>query len=141
MAATTPIGLDIGSMSIRAVETVSAKDGPIITNFGQIMLPPGTVQAGIIQDDRAVTAALKHLWTETKFRGRSVVLGLTNSQIAVRDIELTNMPPAELRRSLPFQVRDVLALPVENSLLDFYPLEDPGKNETVRGVLVAAPKD
>jgi type IV pilus assembly protein PilM len=38
-------------------------------------------------------------------------------------------------------VRDALPLPVERAVLDFHPLEDPGKAETVRGLLIAAPKD
>jgi type IV pilus assembly protein PilM len=54
---------------------------------------------------------------------------------------VSNLSPRELRKSLPFQVRDALPLPVERSLLDFYPLEDPGGSETVRGLLIAAPKD
>jgi type IV pilus assembly protein PilM len=56
-------------------------------------------------------------------------------------MSVANLPGKEMRRSLPFQVRDALPLPVERSLLDFFPLEDPGRNETVRGVLVAAPKE
>jgi type IV pilus assembly protein PilM len=46
-----------------------------------------------------------------------------------------------MRQALPFQVRDVLPMPVEQALLDFYPLEDPGKSDTVIGLLIAAPKE
>jgi type IV pilus assembly protein PilM len=46
-----------------------------------------------------------------------------------------------MRASLPYQVRDMLPLPMENSLLDFHPLEDPGTAKEVRGLLIAAPKD
>ena len=141
MAVATPIGLDIGSMSIRAVETSRAKDGPVITNFGVVPLPPGAVHSGVVHDGEAVTAALKQLWEETKFRSRNVILGVTNPQIVVREMSLLNVPGPELRRSLPFQVRDALALPVEKLLLDFFPLQDPGEAENVRGLLIAAPKD
>jgi type IV pilus assembly protein PilM len=141
MAAVTLIGLDIGSTSIRAVETSRGKDGPVITNAGHASLPPGAVQSGVVHDDNAVTAALTELWASAKFRSRQVVLGVTNSQVVVREMSLANMPARELRQSLPFQVRDALPLPVERSLLDFYPLEDAGQNETVRGLLIAAPKE
>jgi type IV pilus assembly protein PilM len=70
-----------------------------------------------------------------------VVLGVTNPQVVVREMSVANLPGSELRRSLPFQVHDQLPLPVDRSLLDFYPLENPGTNETVRGLLIAAPKD
>jgi type IV pilus assembly protein PilM len=141
MAAPTLIGLDIGTMSIRAAETGRTKDGPVLANFGHAPLPPGVVQGGVITDDKIVTAVLKELWSASKFRGRRVVLGVTNSQVVVREMAVTNLPQHELRRALPFQVRDALPLPPEKSLLDFCPLEEPGTNETVRGLLIAAPKD
>jgi type IV pilus assembly protein PilM len=141
MAATNLIGLDIGSVSIRAVETTRGKDGPVIANFGEVPLPEGAVQAGVIHDEKAVTTALRHLWASTKLRGRDVVLGVTNPQTVVREMSVANLPEREMRRSLPFQVRDMLPLPVEKSLLDFYPLETSGDGKTVRGLLIAAPKE
>jgi type IV pilus assembly protein PilM len=128
-------------MSIRAAEAGRSKDGPVIKYFAQMPLPLDAVHAGVIQDEKAVTTALKHLWSTAKFRGRDVVLGASNPQIVVREMSVSNLPAQEMRKSLPFQVRDALPLPVERSLLDFYPLEDPGTNETVRGLLIAAPKD
>jgi type IV pilus assembly protein PilM len=141
MAAGTLVGLDIGSTSIRGVETSRGRDGLVLTNAGMVPLPPGAVVGGVLHDDKAVTAALKTLWAGSKFRSKHVVLGITNPQVVVRNMSLSNLPPRELRDSLPFQVRDVLPLPPEKSLLDFMPLEDAGNNATVRGVLVAAPKE
>lgn len=141
MAGASLVGVDIGSMSIRAVETVRGKEGPIATCSGHVGLPPGTVQGGVVQDDKSVTAALKHLWSTAKFRGRQVAVGVANPQVVVREMTLPNLPDKEMRKALPFQVREVLPLPVEESVLDFLPLEDPGRNETVTGLLVAAPKE
>jgi type IV pilus assembly protein PilM len=141
MAADPLIGLDIGSMSIRAVETRRAKAGPVITNFGQAPLPQGAVKNGVIADEAAVTLALKQLWGTAKFKSRKVVLGVTSRQVVVREMTVSNLPERELKASLPIQVRHALPLAVESSLLDFYPLEDPGDAKTVRGLLIAAPKD
>jgi type IV pilus assembly protein PilM len=141
MAGANPIGLDIGSVSVRAVETARTKDGPVVTNFGQVALPQGAVTGGVVQDDKAVTQALKHLWTTSKFRSREVVLGVTNPQVVVREMSVAKLPEKELRQSLPFQVRDMLPLPVDKSLLDFYPLSESTEDSTVRGLLIAAPKD
>jgi type IV pilus assembly protein PilM len=141
MAGATLVGLDIGSGSIRAVETARGKDGPIAVGSGQVPLPAGAVQGGGVLDDKVVTAALRQLWSVGKFRTKQVALGVANPQVVVREMELPNLPGGELRKALPFQVRDVLPLPVEESVLDFLPLEDPGRNETVTGLLVAAPKE
>src|SRR6185312_1444527 len=134
MTSKSVIGLDIGSMSIRAAETRHGKAGPVITAFGQVALPLGAVKGGVVHDDKAVTAALRQLWGATKFGSRDVVLGVTNRQVVVRETSVANVPPKEMRRSLPFQVREMLPLPMENSLLDFFPLEQPGESENVRGL-------
>jgi type IV pilus assembly protein PilM len=141
MAGVIPIGLDIGSSSIRAVEVRRVKDEYSLTNFGQVPLPPGTVQGGVLADPIAVTSALKQLWAACKFTTKKVKLGVTNPQLVVRETSVSNLPAKEMRKSLPFQVRDMLPLAVERSLLDFRPLEEPGDNPTVRGLLIAVPKD
>ncbi|MGN6606223.1 MAG: type IV pilus assembly protein PilM [Jatrophihabitans sp.] len=141
MSGTTLVGLDVGSTSIRAVEATAAKDRPVVSNFGQSFLPAGAVVAGVVKDDKAVTGALRQLWTAHDFSSRKIVLGVTHQQMVVREIDVTNLPARELKQALPFLVRDVLPLPVEQALLDFYPLEDPGKADSVHGLLIAAPKD
>ena len=141
MASVNPIGLDIGSSSIRAVEVRRGKDEHTLTNFGQVPLPPGTVQGGILQDPVVVTSALKQLWAACRFDTKKVMLGVTNPQLVVREMSVSNLPPKEMHKSLPFQVRDMLPLAVERSVLDFHPLEDPGDSPTVRGLLIAMPKD
>jgi type IV pilus assembly protein PilM len=140
MAAVNLIGLDIGTVSIRAAETSNSKDGPVISNFGHILLPPGAVQNGAVQDEPAVTAALRQLWSTFKFKSRKIALGVTHQQIVVRETTVANLPAKEMRKALPFQVRDALPLPPERSLIDFYPLEE-ANGDTVRGLLIAAPKE
>ena len=95
MASNTPTGVDIGSASIRAVETNRVKDHSVVSNFGQAPLPAGVVQGGVINDERVVIGALKHLWSAHKFRNRDVVLGVTSHQIVVR--EITPAQPAGAR--------------------------------------------
>src|SRR4051812_4959630 len=104
MAAVNPIGLDIGSTSIRAVEVTRGKDGPVIANFAEAPLPAGAVHGGAVVHGPAVTAALAKLWDDARFKTRKVVVGVTSPQAVVRQLTLTNLPDRELRQSLPFQV-------------------------------------
>ena len=124
MAAATTIGLDIGSTAIRAVETSHGKDGPAIVNYGYAALPPEAVRSGVIHDEDAVTVGLRQLWGAIKFTSKDVVLGVTNPHVVVREMSVSNLPAKEMRKALPFQVRDALPLPPERSLIDFYALED-----------------
>lgn len=147
MPATTIVGLDIGSSSIRAVEATVAKDRPTVTRFGHSALPAGAVVGGLVKDDKAVSSALRELWAEQEFGTRNVLLGVTHPQVVVREVDVANLPPKELRQALPYLVKDALPLPVEEATLDFYPLEDAGadgedgKRDTVHGLVIAAPKD
>jgi type IV pilus assembly protein PilM len=70
-----------------------------------------------------------------------VILGVTHQQVVVREVEVSNLPPKEMKQALPFQVRDVVPLPIDQALIDFYPLESPENKDTVRGLLIAAPKE
>ena len=105
------------------------------------MLPEGAVVGGVVKDERAVSAALRELWAAHTFKTKNVVLGVTHQQVIVREVEVSNLPEKEMKQALPFQVRDALALPLDQALIDFYPLENPGRNETVRGLLIAVPKE
>lgn len=141
MAGSLPIGLDIGSSSIRAVEVRRTKDDYSLINFGQFPLEPGTVVAGVVQNPVGLATALKQLWAASRFGSKRVNLAVTNPQLVVRETSIANLPPNQMRQALPFQVKEQLPLAVERSLLDFYPLEQPGDNQTVRGLLIAMPKE
>ena len=127
MAASTLIGLDIGSTSIRAIEATRSKDRPVIQNFGQAMLPEGAVVGGVVKDEQAVAHALRTLWTSQTFpdeERRPRCHPPAGDRPRGRGVE---PPEKEMKQALPFQVRDALALPLDQALIDFYPLERPGQ--------------
>jgi len=82
------------------------------------------------------------LWKEVKFSSHDVVMGIGSSTTAVREIDVPIMPMQELRLSLPFQVQEMLPMPVDEAILDFYPGTqfDSPTGTLVRGLLVAAAK-
>jgi len=141
--AATAIGLDIGTSGVRAAELSTSKAGVTLEKFGQVALPEGAVRDGEVLDPAAVSAAIRQLWEATKFSHKKVVLGIANQRVVVRQIELPALPPADLKKALPFQVQDYLPMPVEEAVLDFHPVETFSHNggEHLRGLLVAASRD
>jgi type IV pilus assembly protein PilM len=138
------VGIDIGSVAVRAVEvSTRAKLRPRVLRCEQIALPPGAVISGEVIEPEIVTAALKELWSVGKFTTRDVVLGVGNERVLVRDLSLPRMPLDRIRELLPFEVQDVLPLPVSDALLDFYPISDADGDggPMVNGLLVAAAKE
>jgi type IV pilus assembly protein PilM len=140
------IGLDIGAMSVRAAVlapgTLDGRPSVTVHGIGHVDLPPGTVANGIVVDQPALTAAVKRLWHEHKFECRNVILGIANQQVIVRDMETPNLSAQQRAKALPFQAREIIALPIDQVVLDFALLGEPAPgDETVRGLLLAAPRE
>ncbi|MGZ4624730.1 MAG: type IV pilus assembly protein PilM [Kineosporiaceae bacterium] len=140
----TAIGLDIGTSVVRAVELSYGRGGISLERFGQLVLPPDAVLDGQVVDADAVAKCLRKLWSATGVSHKRVILGVANQQVIVRQLELPWLPRGELRASLAFQVQDLLPIPVDQAVLDFYPLEeltDASDNRTLKGLLVAAARE
>jgi type IV pilus assembly protein PilM len=138
------VGLDIGTSSVRAAELSFGRAGTTLTGIGQVALPDSAVRAAEVVDPEAVTAALKELWSQTRFRSKRVVVGLANQKVVVRQVDMPWMPLPELKASLRFQAQEFLPMPVEHSVLDVHPLEEvTGDNgqRLLRVLLVAAARE
>lgn len=138
------VGVDIGNSSVRAVEVSdSGKGKPTILHYHEVALPEGAASRGEVLEANTVASALKQLWSKGGFKSKDVVLGVGNHRVLARDISLPKMSISRIRESLPFQVQDMLPVPVADALLDFYPVSE-STNETgpvVNGLLVAAVKE
>ncbi len=138
------VGLDIGSEMLRAVELEGGRRGmSTVLRCHQVRLPEGAVKNGEVAEVNTVAAAIKQLWSAGGFKGKNVVLGVGNPKVLVRDLTVPRLSRREIRAALPFQVQDMLPVPVADALLDFYPVSE-GMSDTgpvVSGLLVAAVKD
>jgi len=138
------VGVDIGRDMIRAVEVENAdKARPVVVRHGAIGLPPGAVSAGEVRELGPVTAAVKKLWSTAGFKTKTVVIGMGNQRVLARDLTVPKMGIEQIRESLPFQVQEMLPVPVSEALLDFYPISE-GLGEggpVINGLLIAAIKE
>ena len=140
------IGLDIGATAVRASVLaqgmLEGRPSVTVQSIGRVDLAEGVVVNGVVHEPGALTAALKRLWSENKFEGRNVILGIANQQVLVRDMSVPDLDPVRQRKALPFQAREIVALPIEQVILDFCRLGDPDpETNTVRGLLVATPRE
>lgn len=141
--ATTIVGVDIGTESIRAVEVSGIGKKPVVLRHGELALPDGAVRSGEVVEVNTVAERLRQLWSVAKFHSKDVVLGVGSPKVLVRDLSLPKLSPAEMKNSLPSYVQDMLPVPVADALLDFYPIsESPSDNgPMINGLLVAAVKE
>ncbi|TFC88166.1 type IV pilus assembly protein PilM [Cryobacterium sp. TmT2-59] len=138
------VGIDIGTAGLRAVEVSDAGSlKPTLVRYHEVGLPEGAVNRGEVVEPNTVAAAIKSLWSSGGFKSKNVVLGMGNHRVLARDLTVPKMSIKRIRESLPFQVQDMLSVPVGDALLDFYPIsETEGENgPEINGLLIAAVKD
>jgi len=138
------VGLDISSAAIRGVEVADPHGSrPTVVRIAEVPTPDGAVSRGEVLEPNTVAGALKELWSVGRFRSRNVVLGMGNQRVLSRDLTVPKAPIAQIRQSLPFQVQEMLPVPVGDAILDFYPTSE-GVGESgpvLNGLLIAAIKD
>ncbi|QNO37771.1 type IV pilus assembly protein PilM [Protaetiibacter sp. SSC-01] len=142
--ASTIVGLDFGRGVIRGAEVSGAASArPTLVRYHQIAVPATAVNRGEVLEQETVVAALKQLWSQAGFKTRKVIVGVGNARVLVRELTVPRMPMNRIRETLPFQVQDVLPVPVNEALLDFYPTteSDEDGNPVIHGLLVAAIKE
>jgi type IV pilus assembly protein PilM len=137
------VGLDVGTSAVRAVELVLGREQVTLTRFGQVALPPGAVRGAEVIDAPAVAAAIRRLWREAGFRSRTVVAGVGNQRVVVRQADFPEMSAEDMRSALQFQAQDLIPIPIEDAILDFQLIEHfpSSDGDMVRVLLVAAQRD
>ncbi len=142
------LGLDLGSTHVQLAEVEFANKNAVATGagvlkgFAQVPIPRGSLQGGQVVDVGAVSSAIKKAVTIVSPKTKDVILGVGSESVVVREIELPEMPMAQLRASLPFQVQDMLPMSVDESVFDFFPTGtgEGASASMLRGIMVAAPK-
>lgn len=127
------IGVEIAEESIRAVEVTGGRR-PTLVAAGEVLLPAGVARDSEVLDADAVALAVSQLWAQAGFRRRKVVLSVANRRLLVREYTAPNLPAQQLRAALPFEVEDLLPVPADRAVIDFYPLSVEAKQ--ARGLLV-----
>ena len=133
--ANTIVGLEITEEGVRAAEVSTGKT-PTVIAYAAVPLPPEAAKDSEVFDRDAVVLAIRQVWSRAGIRGKSVVLGLGSRRILVRDYTTQAMRPDLLAQALPYQVQDLLPVPADQAVLDFYPVSQEGGQVT--GLLVAA---
>ena len=128
------IGVEVAEVSIRAVEVTRGRN-PVLLRAGEVLLPPGAARDSEVLDADAVALGLSQLWAQAGFRRRKVVLSVANRRLLVREYTAPNLPAKQLRAALPFEVEDLLPVPADRAVIDFYPLSI--ENQSAKGLLVA----
>jgi type IV pilus assembly protein PilM len=117
------IGLDISSNRISAVECFKTNKGIFIKNAGIIDIEPHAITAGELVDSIVLIDGLKNLWKNFKFQKKEVNLGLANTKLVIKEVELPVTDDKEIENAIKYQIEDYLPISKDNLIFDFYVIE------------------
>ncbi len=70
-----------------------------------------------------------------------MILGVANPQAVVRPLQIPNLSAAQRAKALPFQAREIIALPLDEVILDYAQVGAPDPvTGMVSGLLIATPR-
>jgi len=139
------IGLDVGTNAVTIAE-VTPGSPPRLDMFAQVALPREAMREGEVADEHAVSDAVARLRAEVGLKKASVRVGIASPRVIVRQVEMPVMTRQELASALQFQAADLIAINIEDAVLDFAILAtqpgqsgpDGGGEPTMQVLLAAA---
>jgi type IV pilus assembly protein PilM len=118
------VGLDVGSTAVRAAEVALGGGQPSLVRAAQVPLAAGAVENGEVREPHVVTEAIRELWQRGGFKTRQATLGVGNQRAVVREVTVPALPPKELSQALPFQIQELIPIPLEDAVLDHDVLDE-----------------
>lgn len=136
------IGLDIGSHTIKMVEILLDRSGPVLLSAGSATTPPKALLSNIPADHEALAISIKKLLKDAGTKSRSVNVALPESQVFTRVIELPQLSQRELSSAIKWEAEQYVPLPLDQVNLDFTVLRESKETGTnkMEVLLVASPK-
>jgi type IV pilus assembly protein PilM len=116
------VGLKIGATGISAAQVVNNGDKKVM-RVARVPLGHGVVDGGEVRDPVALGEALNELFDTTGLPRKGVRLGLANSRIGVRVIEVAGIDDErQLENAIGFRAHEALSVSLDEAVIDYHVL-------------------
>jgi type IV pilus assembly protein PilM len=137
-----PVGLDIGSHSIKLSQVTKSGDEFKLLSLGSSKLPEGAVEDGILQEPEEVAKIISALYKNLKLKEKRVAISISGYSVIVKKINLSVMEENDLDEYIQTEVGQYIPFDIEDVFLDYQDLhtntEDYDRTDVM---LVAAKKE
>lgn len=138
----SPVGLDIGSRTIKAAEIIETKKGQTLKKFGMTDIAPGLIEEGTINDPEEVAESIRQLFKSYNIKKRNIALSIGGYSVIVKKINVATMAEEQLQESIHFEAEQYIPFDISDVNLDFQILGPNENNPNQMNVfLVAAKKE
>src|SRR5260370_17785575 len=119
MGKKNPIGLDIGSSSVKVVE-IRRKGGTLqLLNLGYENLQTDTIVDGQIMELNNVSNVISNIFSEHQIRTNRVAAGVSGHSVIVKNIVLPQMSEDELQESFSWHAEEHIPFDIADVNLDY----------------------
>lgn len=119
--AKTILGIDLRVNSVKVIELEPGSQGGVIRNWGLTEIPYDLVDKHPQQED-AQAAALAKLIKTRKIKTREAVVVVGGGDVYVKLFTMAEVAQTELAEAIKWKFAEEIPFPIEEGLIDFYPL-------------------
>lgn len=134
------LGLDIGSSSIKVAEVDLKRSGAVLSKFGIIPTPEGSVSGSEISNPAVVGNLVRDLLAQTKMSRKSICGGLWGTSVIVKKITIPKIEKKFIAQQIRFEAEQYIPFDVNEINLDYHLLPNTPGVDTLDILLVAAQK-
>jgi type IV pilus assembly protein PilM len=135
------VALDIGSSSIKMVETAIEKGGYRVLSLGLLPLPRNAIQNNMVVEPKPVVETIRRLTEEHSVKSTQVVSAVPGRAVIMKRIEMPMQEQAELEANVEFEANNVIPERMENVNLDYQVLNAIADGSKLDVLLVAVKKE
>jgi type IV pilus assembly protein PilM len=135
------VALDIGSSSIKMVETSIERSGYRVRSLGVLPIAVDAVQNNMVVNTKLVADTIRSLIQENRVKSTQVVSAVPGRAVIMKRIEMPMQEEAELEANIEFEANNVIPERMENVNLDYQVVNASAGGSKLDVLLVAVKKE
>lgn len=135
------VALDIGSSSIKMVETAVDKNGYRLLHMGILPLPENAIQNNMVVDAAPVVDVIRRLVKENGVKSKQVISAVPGRAVIMKKVQMPRQDPAELEANIEFEAQNIIPDSLANVNLDYQVVSEADDGNKIDVLLVAVKKE
>ncbi len=108
------VGVTVHDDMLRGLEI--SRDQP--RHWGEVALPPGVIDQGVVVDTAAFAASLSELWKTAGFSSKRVALAIETEAATIRRVSLPGAVVDDVAEAAAYDIAEILAYPAAEAVID-----------------------
>lgn len=133
-------GVDIGSHAVKICQLQKTAKGYKLLAIGTVVLPPGVVEDGVLQEPDIVGKAISSLFKNLKIKNTKVGISISGYSVIVKKINLEYMNDEELAEYIDTEADQYIPFDIDEVYLDYQKLPTSSKEQDRCDVMLVAAK-